>query len=177
MACSCRCDRCSPSLKRGSSPYTLWATAVVVLALTPGTPMGTVPLEHPPPVFTAVRGLTLSPHAKQLSVAVADAEAVQMVDLTSQRAAGEIRVGSSPQQVVTLPNGTTGLVVSRGPGIFAGFDSRCSTVSQTIRVGMNPHGLAGSIVEHTAYGCAPRGGPLPSLERLCYSEPSEARLA
>src|SRR5262245_1424022 len=42
---------------------------------------------------------------------------------------------------------------------------------------MNPHGLAGSIVEHTAYGCAPRGGPLPSLERLCYIEPSEARLA
>src|SRR5262249_6940677 len=42
---------------------------------------------------------------------------------------------------------------------------------------MNPHGLAGRIVEHTAYGCAPRGGPLPSLERLCYSGPSEAHRA
>jgi hypothetical protein len=104
-----------------------------------------------PPVFTEVRGLTLSPHAKQLSVAVAGAEAVQVVDLTSQRAAGEILVGSSPQQVVTLPNGTTGLVVSRGPEILACFDSRCYTVSQTIRVGTNPHGLAGSIVERTAY--------------------------
>ena len=99
-----------------------------------------------------MRGLTLSPHAKQLSVAVADAEAVQMVELTSQRAAGEIRVGSSPQQVVTLPNGTTGLVVSRGPGILAGFDSRCSTVSQTIRVGTHPHGLAGRRVACTASG-------------------------
>src|SRR5438552_4424420 len=63
----------------------------------------------------------------------------------------QILVGSSPQQVVTLPNGTTGLVVSRGPGIFACFDSRCYTVSQTIRVGTNPHGLAGSRVERTAY--------------------------
>jgi len=30
----------------------------------------------PPPVFTVVRGLTLSPHAQRLSMAVADAEAV-----------------------------------------------------------------------------------------------------
>jgi hypothetical protein len=75
-----------------------------------------------------------------------------MVELTSQRAAGEIRVGSSPQQVVTLPNGTTGLVVNRGPGSLAGFDSRCYTVSQTIRVGTPPHGLAGSRVARTASG-------------------------
>ena len=65
-------------------------------------------------------------------MALAGAEAVQGVDLTRQRAAGGILVGSSPQQVVMLPNGTTGLVVSRGPGILACFDSRCSTVSQTI---------------------------------------------
>jgi hypothetical protein len=83
-------------------------------------------------------------------VALAGAESVQVVDLTSQRAAGEILVGSSPQQVVMLPNGTTGLVVSRGPGILACFDSRCYTVSQTIRVGTNSHRLAGSRVEHTA---------------------------
>jgi len=75
---------------------------------------------------------------------------VQGVDLTRQRAAGGILVGSSPQQVVMLPNGTTGLVVSRGPGLLACFDSRCSTVSQTIWVGTNPYRLAGSRVEHTA---------------------------
>src|SRR5438093_1053310 len=91
MVCSFRCDPCSLYLKRGAYPCTLWATAVV-LALTPGTQSGTVPLEHPP-VCTAVRGLTLSPQAQQLSVAVAGAEAVQVVDLTSQRAAG----GSSRQ--------------------------------------------------------------------------------
>ena len=85
-------------------------------------------------------------------MAVAGAEAVQVVDLTSQRAAGGLLVGSSPQQVVTLPNGTMGLVVSRGPGIRACFDSRCDTVSQTIRVGTNPHGLAVSIDARTAYG-------------------------
>jgi hypothetical protein len=77
---------------------------------------------------------------------------------TSQRAAGESRVGSSPQQVVTLPNGTTGLGVSRGPGILAGFDSRGSTVSPTIRVGTNPHGLAGSRVARTA-SVAHEGAP------------------
>ena len=75
-----------------------------------------------------------------------------MVELTSQRAAGEIRVGSSPQQIVTLPNGTMGLVVNRGPGIRAGFDSRCSTVSQTLRGGTTPHGLAGRRVARTASG-------------------------
>jgi hypothetical protein len=125
--------------------------AVVVLALTPGTQSGTVPLEHPP-VFTAVRGLTLSPHAKPLSVAVAGAEAIQMVALTSQRAVRESRVGCSPQQIVALPNGTKGLVVNRGPGSLAGFDSRCYTVSQTIRVDTTPHGLAGSSVARTASG-------------------------
>jgi tRNA(Arg) A34 adenosine deaminase TadA len=43
-------------------------------------------------VCTAVRGRTLSPQAQELSVALAGAEAVQGVDLTRQRAAGEILV-------------------------------------------------------------------------------------
>jgi len=75
-----------------------------------------------------------------------------MVELTSQRAVRKIRVGCSPQQIVALPNGTKGLVVNRGPGSLAGFDSRCYTVSQTIRVDTTPHGLAGSSVARTASG-------------------------
>src|SRR5262249_43683952 len=37
------------------------------------------------------------------------------------------------------------------PGILACFDARCYTVSQTIQVGTNPHGLAGSRVARTTY--------------------------
>jgi len=55
-----------------------------------------------------------------------------------------------------------GLVVSRGLGILAGFDSRCSTVSQTIRVGTTPHGLAGRRVARTASG-AHEGSPAVSV--------------
>ncbi len=105
----------------------------------------TVPLEKTP------RVLTLSPDAKQLYVTVAGADAVQVVDLTSQRVVGQIPVGASPHHLVMLPNGTAGLVVSQGPGTLEFFDSTRHTVSHTIRVGTNPHWLAVSTDGRTAY--------------------------
>ena len=66
------------------------ATAIVILDLIQGTQIGTIPLEKTP------RGLALSPDATQLYVTVAGSDAVQVVDLTSQRLVGQIPVGASP---------------------------------------------------------------------------------
>jgi YVTN family beta-propeller protein len=121
------------------------ATAVVILDLSQGTQVGTIPLEKTP------RGLTLSPDAKQLYVTVAGADAVQVVDLTSQHVVGQIPVGASPHHVMMLPNGSAGLVVSQGPGTLEFFDPTRHTVSHTVRVGANPHWLAVSTDGGTAY--------------------------
>jgi len=121
------------------------ATAVVILDLTHGTQVGTIPLEKSP------RGLTLSPDAKQLYVTVAGADAVQVVDLPRQRVVGQFPVGASPHHVMMLPNGSAGLVVSQGPGTLAFFDPIRHTVHRTVRVGTNPHWLAVSTDGRTAY--------------------------
>ncbi len=121
------------------------ATAVVILDLSQGTQVGTIPLEKTP------RALTLSPDAKQLYVTVAGADAVQVVDLTSQHVVGQIPVGASPHHVMMLPNGSAGLVVSQGPGTLEFFDPTRHTVSHTVRVGVNPHWLAVSTDGGTAY--------------------------
>jgi YVTN family beta-propeller protein len=121
------------------------ATAVVILDLSQGTQVGTIPLEKTP------RGLTLSPDAKQLYVTVAGADAVQVVDLTSQHVVGQIPVGASPHHVMMLPNGSAGLVVSQGTGTLEFFDPTRHTVSHTVRVGANPHWLAVSTDGSTAY--------------------------
>src|SRR4029434_9205935 len=113
------------------------ATAVVILELIQGTRVSTIPPRETPP-----RGLTLSPDAKQLYVTVAGADAVQVVDLPSQRVVGQIPVGASPHIVMMLPNGSAGLVVSQGPGTLEFFDPTRHTISRTVRVGTNPHWLA-----------------------------------
>src|SRR5262245_3047726 len=107
------------------------ATAVVILAPMQGTQVGTVTLEKAP------RGLTLSPDAKQLYVTVAGADAVQVVDLTSQRVVGQIPVGASPHHLLTFPNGTAGLVVSQGPGTLEFFDPPRHNVSYPVMSGHN----------------------------------------
>jgi hypothetical protein len=63
---------------------------------------------------------------------VAGIDAVQVVDLASRRVAGQISTGASPHHVLTLPNGSAGLVVSQGPGTLELFDSTRHIVSQTI---------------------------------------------
>jgi YVTN family beta-propeller protein len=82
---------------------------------------------------------------------VAGADAVQVVDLASRRVVGQIPTGASPHHVLTLPNGTAGLVVSQGPGTLELFDPTRHTVSQTVRVGTNPHWIAISTDGRTAY--------------------------
>src|SRR4029453_142466 len=69
-------------------------------------------------------------------------DAVQVVDLPSQRVLGQIPVGASPHIVMMLPNGSAGLVVSQGPGTLEFFDPTRHTISRTVRVGTNPHWLA-----------------------------------
>jgi YVTN family beta-propeller protein len=121
------------------------ATALVMLGLVAGSPVGTIPLDKTP------RALAISPDGKRLYLTLAGSDTVQVLDPASRQLIGQIPVGASPHHPSFTPDGTLGLVVSQGPGELSLINPVDNVVLSTLKVGAQPHWIATSSDGRLAY--------------------------
>ena len=104
-----------------------------------------IPLDKTP------RALNFSPDGKLLYFTLAGADAVQVLDPTSNKITAQIPVGASPHHPLFTPDGKYGLVVSQGPGELAILNPAMNSVDKTVTVGKLPHWIALNAKGDTAW--------------------------
>jgi len=120
------------------------SAALVMVDLTSRSVVGRVALDKVP------RALNFSPDGKRLYFTEAGANAVQVLDPTTNTVVDQIPVGVSPHHPLFVGSGQTALVVVQGPGQLAVVDTATKAVT-AVPVGQMPHWIAVSSDDGFAY--------------------------